>query len=100
MSAHQPKKGVAAIASELTGRPIRRVVVTDDEYRAGLVAHGVPESAAGLLLGLFAASRDHEFAQVDPALARLLGRPPMSLRGFLKPAISPAGDTIGLDVAE
>jgi hypothetical protein len=39
---------------------------------------------------MFAASQGGEFARVDPAPARLIGRPPMSLRDFLTPAISPA----------
>jgi len=78
--------GVAALASALTGRPIRRIVLSDAEYRAGLVAHGVPESAADMLLGLFAASRQGHFAPVDPTLARLLGRPPTPLRDVLKAA--------------
>lgn len=82
---------VAAIASEVAGRPIRRVVVTDAEYQAGLVAHGVPQSAAGMFVGMFAASRQGEFARVDPTLARLIGRPPISVRDFLKAAIPPAG---------
>jgi uncharacterized protein YbjT (DUF2867 family) len=78
--------GVAAIASGLAGVPIRRVVVPDDEYRASLVAHGVPEAAAAMLVGMFAASRQGEFAQVGPALADLIGRPPMTLRDVLKAA--------------
>ena len=77
---------IAAIASELTGRLITRVTVTDKEYRAGLTSHGVPESRADMLLGLFAASRKGEFAAVDPALQRLLGRPPMSMRDVLRSA--------------
>jgi NAD(P)H dehydrogenase (quinone) len=77
---------IAAIASELTGRLITRVTVTDKEYRAGLTSHGVPESRADMLLGLFAASRKGEFAAVDPALQRLLGRPPMSMRDVLQSA--------------
>lgn len=81
--------GVAALASELTGRPIRRVVVPDAEYRAGLVAHGVPAAAADMLLGLFLASRQGEFSHVDPTLARLIGRPPTPLREVLKVAILP-----------
>lgn len=83
--------GVAAIASELAGRPIRRVVVPDDEFRAGLVARGLPEERADMLLGLFIASRQGRFAQVDPLLARLIDRPPMSLRDVLKAAIPSAG---------
>jgi hypothetical protein len=38
-----------------------------------------------------AASRQGEFAQVDPALGRLIGRPPMTVRDFLQAALSPAG---------
>jgi NAD(P)H dehydrogenase (quinone) len=76
--------GVAAIASELTGRPIRRIVVSENDYRQGLLAHGVPEHAADLLVGLFAASREGEFARVGPAFAGLLGRSPVSLREFLR----------------
>ncbi len=83
--------GVAALASKLAGRPIRRVVVSDADYLAGLVAKGIPEERAGMLLGLFAASRQGRFARVDPALARLLGRPATPLRDVLKAAISPAG---------
>jgi len=82
--------GVAAIATELAGRPIGRVVVSDADYTAGLIAHGVPEAAADMLLGLFAASRQGDFAHVDPTLARLLDRPPMALRDVLKAAIAPA----------
>lgn len=82
--------GMAEIAAELTGRTIRRSVVSDEEYRAGLVAHGLPEPSADLLLGIFAASRKGEFAEVDPTLARLIGRPPVSFREFLATTVSPA----------
>ena len=82
--------GVAALASELTGRPIRRIVVPDAEYRAGLLARGVPETAADMLMGLFLASRQGEFAQTDSTLERLLGRPTISLRDVLKEALVPA----------
>ena len=75
--------GIAAVASDLTGRPITRVTVTDEEWRAGLISHGVPEPQAGMFLGLFLASRQGEFAAVDPTLERLLGRPPMSMRDVL-----------------
>jgi NAD(P)H dehydrogenase (quinone) len=79
--------GVAAIASEVIGRPIRHVVVSDEEYRAGLIAHAVPEPAADMLLGLFAASRKGEFAPADPTLARLIGRAPQTVRDVLVAAV-------------
>jgi uncharacterized protein YbjT (DUF2867 family) len=79
--------GVAAVATELTGRPIHRIVVSDDDYRAGLLTHGLPEPVADMLVGLFAASRQGEFARVDPTLARLIGRQPVPLREVLRSAI-------------
>jgi NAD(P)H dehydrogenase (quinone) len=81
---------VAEIADEVTGRPIRRVVVDDGEYRATLVDHGVPEHAADMLVGMFAASRRGDFAPADPALGDLVGRPATSVRKFLGAALSPA----------
>src|ERR1019366_5714476 len=78
--------GAAAIAAELTGRRIRRGVVPESEYRAGLIARGLPEPAVDMQMGLFAASRLGDFAEVDPTLARLIGRPPTSLRDVLAAA--------------
>jgi len=75
--------GMAAIASELTGRQITRVVVSDDEYRAAMVDHGAPAEAADLLVGLFAAARRGDFAATDPTLQRLLGRSPAPIRDTL-----------------
>jgi uncharacterized protein YbjT (DUF2867 family) len=82
-------EGVAALASELTGRPVRRVVVTDDDYRAALVSHGVPGTAADILVGMFRAARRGDFATTDPTLAGLLGRRPASLREALEPGLAP-----------
>ncbi|CAA9455073.1 MAG: NADPH:quinone oxidoreductase 2 [uncultured Rubrobacteraceae bacterium] len=82
--------GIAEIASGLTGRPIRRVVVPDDEYRAGLVARGLREPQAAMFLTLFVAARRGAFARVDPTLGRLIGRPPTPLRDVLEAAASKA----------
>ena len=79
--------GIAAIASEVTGRPIRRVVVSDDEFRSRLTAHGTPELAIDMQLGFYVASRQGEFARVDPMLARLIGRQPMTMRDVLQAAL-------------
>ncbi|MFC8963990.1 NAD(P)H-binding protein [Streptomyces sp. NPDC057094] len=80
--------GIAEIASRISGRTIRRVVVSDADYRAGLLGHGVPEPAADLLVGLFAASRRGAFAPADPALARLLGRPTVPVEDVLRSAVT------------
>ena len=78
---------VAEIASRLTGRPIRRVVVSDEEYREGLLAAGLPAPAADMLVGLFAASRLGAFGPADPALAELLGRPPITIEAYLRTSL-------------
>ncbi len=69
---------LAGLAAEALGRPIRRTVLTDAQYREAL-----PEPVAEMLLGLFAASRAGEFAAVDPTLGELLGRPPLTVRDVL-----------------
>jgi NAD(P)H dehydrogenase (quinone) len=82
--------GIARVASELTGREISRVVVDDEEWVAGQVAHGVPEFMARFMLGTFEAAREGRFAGVTPVLAQLLGRPPRTVRDLLA-EVSPAG---------
>ena len=82
--------GIAAIASELSGRTVRHVTVPDAEYRAGLLERGTPEPAADMLVGLFVASRRGDFSPADPTLGRLLARAPASLRDVLAPALHPA----------
>ena len=74
---------IAGIASELTGRDIRRVVVADDKWVAEQVARGTPENMARFLLGFYQAARDGRFASVDPLLGDLLGRQPRTVRDLL-----------------
>lgn len=80
---------VAALLGELSGRTIRRVVVDDEEWVAGLVAQGAPAARATMLLGMFQAARRGEFAVTDPALEELLGRPATSLPDFLATTVAP-----------
>ena len=82
---------IAAMASELTGRDVRRVVVGDDEWVAGRVAHGSPEFMARLMLGTFEAAREGRFAGVDPLLGELLGRTPRTVRDLLAQRLDQAG---------
>ena len=74
---------IAGIASELTGRDIRRVVVDDEKWVAEQAAHGTPEPMARFLLGFYQAAREGRFADVDPLLGDLLGRPPRTVRDLL-----------------
>ena len=74
---------IAGLASGLTGRDVRRVVVDDDTWVAGQVAQGTPESMARFQLGFYQAAREGRFATVDPLLGDLLGRQPRTLRDLL-----------------
>src|SRR5690349_2428625 len=74
---------IAAMASELTGREVRRVVMDDEEWVAAQVAHGSAEPMARMLLGFFQAARQGAFAGVDQLLGELLGREPRTVRDLL-----------------
>lgn len=80
---------LAAIASELLGREVKRVVLTDAQWRDEKAAQGVPAPVTELLLGSYRAMRRGEFAATGPVLAQLLGRRPRTMRdvltGMLKP---------------
>lgn len=74
---------VAEIASELSGRTIERVLVDPDAWVAAQVAAGQPERRARFTLGIYEAAGQGLFAGVDPLLATLLGREPLSVREVL-----------------
>ena len=74
---------LAGIASDLAKRPIRRETLTDEEMRSRVAARGAPARAADMVLGFYIASRNGEFATVDPTLERLLGRRPTRMRDLI-----------------
>jgi len=79
---------VADILSKVTGRTIRRTVADDEEWAAGLTAHGAPEAQATMMLGLFRAARCGEFAATSAALSELIGRPATPLSEFIEGAVA------------
>jgi NAD(P)H dehydrogenase (quinone) len=74
---------LASIASEVLGRDVRHTIVSDEEWRDGKVAAGMPAIYAEMLLGTFRAARRGDFAATDPSLERLLGRSPRTMRDVL-----------------
>lgn len=70
---------LAALGSQILGRPVRREVTSDAEFQARLTGFGVPAARSRVMLGLFLASRAGEFASTDSTLADLLGRTPTSV---------------------
>ncbi|MEU7370324.1 NAD(P)H-binding protein [Streptomyces hygroscopicus] len=67
---------VATIASDLTGRTIKRIVLDDEQWVTEQITIGVPEQLARLMLTWYQAARAGYFAEADPLLAELLGREP------------------------
>ncbi|MEU2349814.1 NAD(P)H-binding protein [Modestobacter sp. NPDC049651] len=74
---------LAATASELTGRPVQRVVVDPEEWIAGQLAAGQTEFIARFTLGMYRAAEQGFFAGTDPLLGELLGREPRTARDAL-----------------
>ncbi len=79
---------LAALASDLLGRPVRRTVMADEDVRQAILARGAPERSADMALGLYRASWAGEFARVDGTLASLIGRPPVTMREVLAERIA------------
>ena len=74
---------LATIVSELQGHTISRKTLTDDDLRAKMAARGVPDAAVTIALGFYLASRNGEFATIDPALEQMLGRPAIRMRALM-----------------
>ncbi|MEU8159901.1 NmrA family NAD(P)-binding protein [Micromonospora parva] len=81
-------EAVAAILSDITGRTVTRVVVTDDQWRSAAIAGGMPPAAADFTLGMYRAARRGEFAVTDPTLETLIGRRPTSARAALEAIVA------------
>lgn len=75
---------IATILADLHGRPIRREVLADDAHAAAMAARGAPPAVVDITTSMYRAARAGEFAAVDPTLARLLGRRPMTVREVLE----------------
>ncbi|WP_405132842.1 SDR family oxidoreductase [Nocardia sp. NBC_01388] len=79
---------IATAATELTGSDITRVVVDDEQWLADRIATGTPEHMAHMLLAMFHAARNGDFADTDPLLGELLGREPHTVTDLLADRIS------------
>ncbi|WP_431015367.1 SDR family oxidoreductase [Bradyrhizobium pachyrhizi] len=78
---------IAAIASDVFGREVRHVTVTDEAWRDAKIAAGMPAIYADMLLGTFRAARHGDFAATDPVLETLLGRAPKTIRDVLSEGV-------------
>lgn len=82
------QQDLAALAAELGGRPVEVVSVDDDALVAGMIANGVPEAAAPIVLSFVVAAREGFLDGVSSAVDDLTGKPPTSLREVVVAALS------------
>jgi NAD(P)H dehydrogenase (quinone) len=78
---------IAAMASKISDREVKRIVLDDEEWIAAKVAAGTPEAMARMTLTTFQAAREGRFAGVDPLLAELLEREPRSVADLIADSI-------------
>ncbi len=74
---------IAKIASEVTGKPIEVVPVSDEELEKGLVAAGLPPFVIPLVVGTDRNIRAGHFDVESDAVQRLTGKAPQTVREFL-----------------
>jgi uncharacterized protein YbjT (DUF2867 family) len=68
--------------SRVTGRQVRYVAITPEQYAAGAVDQGVPAEEAGPLAELFSRVLDGRNARLEDGVERALGRPPRDFADY------------------
>jgi len=71
---------VAALLSEVSGRPVEAVAIDDEAFVQGLTAASVPEPAAREIASYGRAIREGYLYEASEVVEDLTGRPPRSLR--------------------
>ena len=74
---------IAKVASEVTGRPIEVVPVSDEELEKGLAQAGLPPFVIPIVVGTDRNIRAGNFDVESDAVQRLTGKPPQTVREFL-----------------
>ena len=75
---------VAALVTEVTGKPIQVIQLSDDALTDGMKAAGLPEPIARLLVSFDAATRVGGLGMVTDSVEKLSGRKSVSLKQFLE----------------
>lgn len=75
---------LAAIAAEVSGQPVTYVPLEPAAFKAGLVAHGVPDGMADVLVGSDLAKKLGQFGPATDDVLTLTGRQPTSVRALVE----------------
>lgn len=68
------------IAAKAKGKAMVRSIVTEKAMSEKLIRLKVPAPVIDIILGLYKASANGEFAEIDPTLEGLIGRAPISMK--------------------
>jgi len=77
-------EGLAALTSEVAGRPVAYVSVSHAQVVAGLVQHGLPQPMAEVYASFDLAAAAGDMAKVTSAVTELGGKPATTVRSFLE----------------
>ncbi len=75
---------IAALVSEVTGKPLEVIQVPDEALSEGVKAAGVPEDFADVVVSFDVNTRSGRIAMVTDAIETLSGRKPQTLKQFLE----------------
>ncbi|MER8482317.1 SDR family oxidoreductase [Mesorhizobium sp. M1322] len=75
---------IAALVTDVTGKPIEVVQLSDEALTEGLKAAGVPEGFAPVVTSFDTNTRSGRIGMVTDAIETLSGKKPKSLRHFLE----------------
>ncbi|MDX8453989.1 SDR family oxidoreductase [Mesorhizobium sp. VK9D] len=75
---------IAALVSEVTGKPLEVIQLPDEALTEGVKAAGVPEDFARIIVSFDANTRAGRISEVTDAVERLSGRKSRTLKQFLE----------------
>ena len=75
---------IAPVLTEVAGRPVPLVNHDDSTYRAGVIAAGVPDFLADVVVSYGVATRDGWMGETSSAVADLTGRPATSVHDWFE----------------
>lgn len=76
----------AHLIGEATGRTVRHVDISPEDFTRAQIADGVPAGVAAQLTALYVAIRDGEAATVEDGVPRALGRRPRAFEDYVSAA--------------
>jgi uncharacterized protein YbjT (DUF2867 family) len=80
----------AATLSDVLGRPVEHVDVTEEQYRQGATAAGTPAPMVDMLSEYYAAVREGRMAVVTNDIEQILGRPARDYATWAQAAVPQA----------